>query len=147
LSGRPLADGRDSVGGDRRGVGEQRRPLQDVRELTHVAGPRVPEQACARVGGERERGQLVVGSDAAEEVFGEEKDVVAALAQRRQTQRHDREPVIEVLAELVLSRRRREVFVARADHPDVDGLAASASESADRAVFDGLEELALHRVP
>ena len=56
-------------------------------------------QALARVGGQDLRRQAVVGADAREEALGEQQDVLAALPERRQSQGHHREPMVQVLPE------------------------------------------------
>ena len=51
-----------------------------------------------------------------DEVVGEQRDVGLALAQRRQVDRVDVQPVVEVLAEAALLDRRLEVLVGGRDH-------------------------------
>jgi hypothetical protein len=76
-------------------------------------------------------------------VIREEDDVASTLAQRRQPDRENGEPMVQILAEPALANRRRQIAVRRADDPDVDGLAVRAAETADRALLDGFQELGL----
>ncbi|MBA3394951.1 MAG: sigma 54-interacting transcriptional regulator, partial [Deltaproteobacteria bacterium] len=78
------------------------RALDHVDELADIAGPRVGLQGGHRLAGQpadlRDVVQTVVLT-VVEEVLHEERDVIAPLAQRRQVQAHDAEPVEQVLAE------------------------------------------------
>ena len=64
-------------------------------------------------------------ADLVEERVGQLEDVVEPLAQRRQRDLEDAEPVVEVLAELAAPHRGVQVAVGRGDHADV-GVAARA---------------------
>ena len=100
-------------------AGRERRGLLDhVLELADVAGPVVLEEARERLRGEDlpVARALVV---ALQEVGGEERHVLPALAERRDPDRHDGEPVVEVLAEAALRDGAAEVLVRRGDHADV----------------------------
>jgi hypothetical protein len=54
------------------------------------------------------------------EVLGQQRNVVATLAQRRGPHRNDVQSVIEVFAETSGADLRRKVLVRRRDHPHVD---------------------------
>src|SRR5260221_434759 len=69
-----------------------------------------------------------VGAELAREVLDQQRDVLAALAQRRQAQHHDREPMIEIVAEATgvdlgaaatrsMSANNRSICGARASMP------------------------------
>ena len=62
----------------------------------------------------------VLGGEPAEEVLGEQRDVLAALAQRRDPHLDHVEPVVEVLAEGAARDLGLEIAVGRGDHADVD---------------------------
>ena len=49
----------------------------------------------------------------------EQQHVVAAIAQRRQLDLHDVQPVKQILAELAAGNGLREVAVCRGDEPDI----------------------------
>ena len=59
--------------------------------------------------------------------------------------RHDGEPVVEVLAEAALVDRAREVAVGRGDDADVDRALAVLADAPDLARLEHAEELRLHR--
>jgi hypothetical protein len=130
-------------GGDDRLVGEQGDALDDVPELPHIARPRVRAEGRLGVAGEGPWRQPVVGARAREEALGEQEDVRLALAQRRQLEREQGEPVVEVLAEATRPHRLGQVLVGGGDDPHVDGLGPGAAEATDDAVLEDLEQLGL----
>jgi hypothetical protein len=79
-------------------------------------------------------------------MLGEGRNVLTALAQRRQTQRHDREAVIEILAESTRVHCRQKIFVCRGDDREIHGLGARAAEAAHSAFLDDVQQLGLQRV-
>src|SRR5262245_29163039 len=78
-------------------------------------------------------------------MLGEDRDVLAALAKRRQAQRYDREPVRESFAEWTGMNRCQKIFVWRSDDRDIHGLAARAAEAADPPFLDDVQKLGLER--
>ena len=67
-----------------------------------------------------------------DEVVHQDRDVLAPLAQRRQVDRDDVEPVEEVVAELPLGDQRAQVALAARDDPDVDRNLPRPAEPLDR---------------
>ena len=84
---------------DLRAVAEDGEPLDEVPELAHVAGPVVGLEREERLAREAHRAAAVALAGLGEEARRELGDVLAPLAQRRRVDRHDVEPVVEVLAE------------------------------------------------
>src|SRR6185503_13378785 len=78
---------------DHRAAREERRALDDVAELAHVAGPVVRPQAVERRAGERERRAAQRPELLLEEVAGEERDLLPPASERRQLDPRDLEPV------------------------------------------------------
>src|SRR5262249_22606903 len=117
--------------------------LDHVRELTDIAAPRVRLECGERIGREALPRQLVVGAGASEKVLGERDDVVRSLAQWREAQAQDVEPMVEILAKTMLTRGRRQVLVGRGEDPHVHGLAARAPEAPHGALVDDLQQLGL----
>src|SRR5262249_44251159 len=85
----------------------------------------------------------VLARVALEEVAGQDRDLVAALAQRRQLHADDVQPVEEVLAEAALAHRALEVAVRGGDHARVDGHFAVTAEPRELAALQDLQELRL----
>ena len=104
---------------DLRPVGEGGRLLHHVLQLADVARPVVLEHPGERV----HRPALLRAAPPVvplEEVPGQERDVLAPLAQRRDAQGNHVEPVEEVLAEALLGDGAAQVLVGGGDDADVD---------------------------
>ena len=81
----------------------------------------------------------------AQEVVHEQRDGVHALAQRRQMDGDDVEPVVQVFAEAPVPDRLLEVAVGGRDHTRVDAHVALAAETREFPVLEHLEQLRLQR--
>ena len=90
---------------------EDDRPLDDVLQLAHVAGPRVLLQALHRLVGDAH--DVLAGGrvEVADGVPAGRRDVLPAVAEGRRRDRHDVEPVVEVGAELPLPDELLQVLV------------------------------------
>ena len=78
-----------------RGV-QQRNALHEVFELAHVARPVVPGQQLHGSGRKLKVGPMIMMAEEPQEVLGQRGHVVAALAQRRQGDGDDVEPVEQI---------------------------------------------------
>jgi hypothetical protein len=128
------------------GVDHEGDTLHRVRQFADVPAPRMREERRARVWREGLGRQAVLRTGLREEVLGKEDRVVAALPEGRQVEGHDREPVIEILAEVTGAHRGQQVLVARGDDPDVNRLGARGAEPTDGTVLQDLQELGLEIV-
>src|ERR1700761_9069398 len=81
----------------------------------------------------------------ADEVIGEERDVLWPLAQGGDAEGHDVEAVEEILAELTGRDHGRQIAMGRADDPHVALAGALPSHRANVAVLQDAQELRLHR--
>ena len=99
----------------------------DVLQLPHVARPGVAHQHLLRLGLDAFDRLAVLLGRLLEEVVDQQRDVLAALAQRRDVDRHALDAEVQVLAELLVGDHLVEVAVGRADqaHVDVDRLVAT----------------------
>ena len=127
------------------GIGEQRQAFDDIGELAHVPRPGVLDQGLAHRGGEARLRQAVTPRGAGGEVLGEESDVLAALAQRWQGERHDVQAVVEILAEAPGGDLGREVAVGRRDDAHVDRNLGGRADAGDLALLQRPQELRLQR--
>src|SRR3989442_3083645 len=139
---RPLAE-REDLRADVGRLGQQRHPLHHVGQLADVAGPAVRAQGVEPLRRQALARQVVLAARALEEVLGERRDVLAALAQRRNAHGEHGEPVIEVAAEPARADGLREVLVGGGDHPYVEVLALRAAQRAHAPLLDGREQLRL----
>src|SRR5581483_11494935 len=92
-----------------------------------------------------ERRLAVLGADLVEEVLGEERDVLAPIAERRHRHLEDVEAEEEVGPEAPVADHVVQVAVSRGDDPDVDLDGVAAADAPDLALLEGAEELRLHR--
>ena len=79
-----------------------------------------------------------------QEVGDQLGDVLLALAQRRQLDRHDREPIVEILAKLSVADELPEVLVGRRQDAHVDLDEHVAADRLDLALLDHAQQLVLH---
>jgi len=80
---------------------------------------------------------------AAEEVFGEQRNVVAARAQRRHLDRDDVQPVVEIAAKTAVRDFRFEALVRRGDHAHVDADGLLAADFLERLLLQHAQHLGL----
>src|SRR5262245_61523103 len=85
---------REIAGGDGLAFGEQHGALDHALELANVAGPAVCEERPLGTWIEVSARQSVFAAGALEEMFGEQEDIVAPLAQGRDA--HDQQTVEEI---------------------------------------------------
>ena len=118
-------------------------PLDVVLQFANVAGPLVLLQ-----GGQGPR--VDVGHVAVvlfivdvEEMSDQFRDVLAAIAQRRQVDRHDVEPVVQVLAEAAGGGFGQEVAVAGGDDAGVDADGLRVADALELALLQDAEQLDL----
>ena len=105
---------------------EREEPRHGVLELAHVAGPRVRLHRLHERRLDLDLPHPVAIGVLPHERADERRDVLDPLAQRRDADRDDVEPVVEVLAEAARLHVGREVAVRRGDEPHVDRLRAPA---------------------
>jgi hypothetical protein len=132
---------------DRVAVAERHRALDHVDQLAHVARPRVRDQRRHRVARDPDHPLGAVGAAVValglEEVLDQLGDVVGALAQGRQVDADDAEPVEQVLAEAPGPDLVLEVAVGRRDDPDVDLDRLARPDPPDLALLEGAQQLGL----
>ncbi len=138
--GRHRSD-RQVLGQDDAAGRHHHRALHDVLQLAHVPRPVVTDQAIERVGRDAALAELagVLG----QEVLDQQRNVAPPLAQRRQVQGDDVEPIVEVLAELPLAHQGLEVAVGGGQHADVDANRLVAAEPLDRPLLQRAQQLGL----
>ena len=162
LPGDLLERDRRRLGSARRGACPRRSAPRRQRDFSSGAGRRARSmrlimfsssrtlpgklcrsQALHRLGRQREALALEGLRVALDEVVGEERDLLGALAERGHPDPDDVQPVEEVLAELLGRHRALEVLVGRRDDPHVDLDVRPAADTRELAVFQDVEELGL----
>ena len=91
----------------------------------------------------RERAELGDAGEALHEVRDERLDVVGALAQRRDQDLRDREPIVEVGAEPPGVDLGAQIAMRRGEHADVDVDRAAAADARERAALEHAEQRGL----
>src|SRR5213080_1240156 len=118
--------------------------LDHVAELAHVARPRVAHELREGLVGDAVDALLARHLAVAQELADQKRDVLDALAQRRDAYRHHVDTVVEVLAHPALGHRLRQLHVGGRDDPHVDLDAAVGAELLDLALLEHAQELQLH---
>src|SRR5207253_3689410 len=77
------------------------------------------------------------------EVADERRDVLRAIPQRRERDREDVQPVVEVVAEGPGRHHLREISVGRRDESDVDSFGARAAEPFELLLLEHAQQLRL----
>src|SRR5258706_15449121 len=124
---------------------ERDRLLDHVVELAHVARPLRLHQELERF---RREGRLlapVARREDRQEIRGEERDVLGALVERRQLQRHHVQSIVEVLAERADLLLFRELAVRGGNDAHVEGNRARRADGAHLARLDHAQQLHLQR--
>ena len=114
---RRQVSGADGLAAARQGHGA----LELVLQLAHVAGPVEGHQQLEGLGGEPVDLLVVPLGGVFEDSLGEQRDVLAALAQRRQQDGKRRQAVVEILAKALPRDLGTEVAVRRRDDAHIDG--------------------------
>ena len=117
--------------------------LDRVLQLAHVARPVVALEQGLDLGREAHGRTAVLPRRAVEEVGGQQPDVLAPLAQRRQLDLHHVEPVVEVLAEAPGLGLGQQVAVRGGDHADVHHPQVVVAEAAQLAALERAQQLHL----
>ena len=86
---------------------------------------------------------LVLLADLLDEVLDEKRDVIGAVAQRRQDDRDDVESVVEVIAERAFADHRLEVAVRRRDDAHIDVYRLLATDAVELLLLQDAQELDL----
>src|SRR5262249_8763745 len=80
-----------------------------------------------------------------EEVLSEEWNVVVALPQRRQMERDDVEPIVQIAAEVARANLFVEIAIRRGHHARVDRDGFRGSDGNDFAMLERTQQLDLRR--
>ena len=124
-------------------LADQHRALDAVLQLAHVAGPVVAHEHVDGGGGDAADVLAVGGRVLLHEVIGQERHVRPALAQRRQVDVEDVQPVIEVLAEDAGLHRGLQVLVGGRDQADVDLDGPHPAQPLDLPLLEDAQQLHL----
>src|SRR2546426_711377 len=116
-------------------------------ELAHVSLPFVRAERAVGVGGEGPRRALQARRGRGEEVLDQERQVLDPLAQPRQHDRDDVQPVVQVLAEAPRLHLGLEVLVGGREDAHVDLQGAVAADPLELALLQDAQDLGLRLRP
>ena len=128
---------------DELAVGQDDRAFDDVAHLAHVARPVVLLEDPHRRGIDCRNGLVVALVELGEERLDQQREVVLALAQRRQLDGEDVEAVVEILAQLAVLHGVRGIDVGRGNDADVDGLLLPSAKAAELPLLQHAQQLDL----
>src|SRR5262249_24276435 len=118
--------------------------LHLVLQLAHVARPVVGDQPLHGGRLEAVDALAVALRRRRQEPVGEQRNVVAALAQEREADRKRGDPVVEILTEAPLLDLVAQVAVGRRDHAHVYAARPAVAERDDLALLQDAQQLRLH---
>src|SRR5215831_13239159 len=110
-------------------------PLDDVFEFAHVTGPVVGFEQLHRAPVNSVDGATEAFAVLGGEMRGQQRDVFGALAQRRQPQREDVQPVIEIAAEPSGLYIFHQIAIGGGDDPNVNADGVAAAEPLEFALL------------
>ena len=122
---------------------QDHRALDHVAQLAHVAGPVVPLQPLHVPAGDALDRLVHGGAELLHRRPDQQRDVLAALAQRRHADREDGEAVEEVPAEAPRLDLGPEVAVGGGDDPDVGVQRPRAADALELALLEDAQQLGL----
>ena len=121
---------------------QHRRALEDVSKLSNVSRPAVRLEA--RDGAIRER-FTSAGAPFRDDPSRDQRDVLRALPERRDRQRHGIDPEQQVLPKPAFRHEAIEIAVRGGDEPDVHEPIAHLADAPEGPLLDRLQQLRLHR--
>ena len=125
--------------------GEDHGALDAVLQLADVSRPQVRMQL--RHGGVRQHQRLLVqiAAEPIDEVLRQHRDIGAALAQRRNRDRENGQPEVQVFPVLARRDGRLQIAIRRRDDPDVHLQRHGAADALESLLFERAENLGLQR--
>src|SRR3989441_475256 len=129
--------------GDLRSTSHEHRALERVLELADVAGPCVGEQPPVGLRLDAPDVPAVLGAIALQERADQDRDVLPALAQRRDVDRDGVDPEEQVLAQAALAQGRLGAPVRRRDEAEVHRDGFGGAHPAHGTLLEHAEELRL----
>src|SRR5581483_1903732 len=138
--GRQVVDGKPLVP-----VPENHAALDHVLQFAYIARPRMAGQSSHEAGAHAAALLFVQLGEHAQEIFGEEGNVIGALAERGHCNLDHRNSEIKIFAESAFADHLLEVAVGGADDANVDGMGNIRSQARDSSLLQGAKKFGLKR--
>ena len=136
--------GREALQADHVGRQEAHLGLDHVRQLADVARPLVRLELVVHARSQLADALPLLLGELRQVVLREDVNVVGAIAERRELDGQDAQPVQEVHAELPLVDELRQIAVRGGNDARVNGALGRAAEPRDDALLQDAQELGLH---
>ena len=101
------------------------------------------DESLASGGSQLRRSPSHLATEKLQEMFGQQQDVVAAIAKRRQLERHDVQAEVEVLPKPLRPHQIGQVLIRGGEHADVGVNRSAAADANDRLFFEHAQQLGL----
>ena len=124
---------------------DDHRALDHVAQFANVAGPRMRLEQFARGVADAFDFEMVLAAELAHEVLREQRNVIGALAQRRQPQLEHVEAIEQIFAQHAVANRLRGRAVRRGKHAHVEAELLASAEPARASILENAQELGLQR--
>ncbi|MNK98246.1 hypothetical protein D3C87_1186050 [compost metagenome] len=122
---------------------QDQRALNRVVQLTHIARPRVTDQARLRLGRQSRRGMLHFIDVLGQQPLGQRQDIGGALAQRTPRQWKHRQAIVKVFTETPRRHFPGQVTVGGRDHADVQGDRLARADAFDFTLLQHAQQFGL----
>src|SRR5687768_4474733 len=130
---------------DKRAFAENRRALQDVPNLSNVPWPLISEKGLSCLARQTSGRPPEGPADLLQKDFAQRHDIDGTLAQGRDLDVEDPEPIEQVLAKVAALDGFAQVAVGRGDDADVRFQEARPAEPLELALLQHPQELCLRR--
>src|SRR6185437_10673392 len=122
---------------------EYRQPLDDVRQLPNVSGPRIIAEQLERIAPPARFRLAAPLQELLGEMLHQLVDVVAALAQRRDRERNHLQSEVEVLAKGPTANGLLQIVIGRGDDADICANDPVSADALDLLRLDRAQQLRL----
>jgi len=114
-----------------------------IAQFAHVAGPGVGFEALQSFGREIRRNSAVHGAQTGCEAMKQRRDIGPSLAQGRQVQRHDAQPVVEIFPKRAGGNGFFKILVGGGHHPHIHPDGAAAAHPLEGLLLKDAQDLGL----
>ena len=111
--------------------------MHPVAQLAHIAGPAIGLHGLAGLMG---KGQGPAAPHLGQDLVGKQLHIIPPVSQRRGTQPHHIEPVIEILAKTPLRNSLFYIDIGRSNHPDIDAARGMTADHLDTLLLQEAQQ-------
>src|SRR5262249_37115515 len=124
-------------------TGQNHRPLDHILKLTDVAGPRILAKRLEMRSADERRGDSDARRRHADEMHRELRDILDSLPERRQLNRKDAEPVIQILPESAVRHLLGEIAIRGGHDSHGDMASPLLTDTLEPSFLNRAKQLAL----